>query len=279
MSFAGIAQNNNIQELEFTKILVLSNYPHEFDLSGIVKTEDKCYLINDKNWSSYAYEFETEGNNFYLIDSVALGVNSKTDLESLDYCTGIGIFFTDENKNIAYYSETEGKSQVIFDKNQLDSDLNWGVNKGLEGLAVDCENQVVYMAKEREPRFIISYDLNNKQITDINHKDSKGDISDLKYQDGYLYILERNENLISKMDVNTKQVVAKVSYKNVCSHPAGKLYSNSKYGMAEALLLTPTSIWIGLDNNGQPFSKHAQKTYGLKGNKPILIGFKRPEGF
>lgn len=270
-------QLQEIEELEFTDIHVLDDYPHIFDLSGIVKTEKECYLINDK--SSYAYEFETDGNVFYLIDSVDLGVNSKADLESLDYCEGSGIFYTDEKSNIVYYSGTEGERQVVFDKNQLDFDLNWGTNKGLEGIAVDCKNMVAYIAKERDPRFIITYDLKTKEITDINLKDSEGDISDLKYQDGYLYILERNANLIAKMDAVSKEIVSKVSYKNTCSHPNGKLYDNSKYGMAEALLLTNDYIWIGLDNNGLPFSKHAENTYGLSGTHPVIIGFKRPAGF
>jgi len=81
------------------------------------------------------------------------------------------------------------------------------------------------------------------------------------------------------MDLNTNQIVDRVSYKNTCSHPDGKLYYNSQYGMGEALLLTPEEIWIGLDNNGLPFSEHAQKSYGLSGNHPVLIRFKRPSGF
>ena len=273
------AQYSGIEELEYINIYVLADYPHEFDLSGMVKTEDKCYMINDKRWSKYAYEFQADGNSFYLVDSIDLGINPKTDLESLDYCKGIGIFYTDENENIAYYSGIAGTSKVMFKKEQLGLDLNWGSNKGLEGLAVDCKNQVVYMAKEREPRVIMSYDLNTKEITDIKLNDPDGDISDLKYQDGFLYILERNENVISKMDVATNAIVSRVSYKNTCSHPDGKLYEGSKYGMAEALLLTSNNIWIGLDNNGLPFSQRAKDAYGLTGNKPVIIGFKRPEGF
>ena len=274
-----MSQAPDIVELEFNNIHVLTDYPHEFDLSGIVKTGDKCYVINDKRWSKYAYEFQADGHRFYLVDSVDLGADPKTDLESLDYCEGFGIFFTDEDENIAYYSSHDGFSQVFFRKEQFDPELNWGSNKGLEGLAVDCENQVVYMAKEREPRFIISYDLKTSEIIDIKMKDPYGDISDLKYQDGFLYILERNENIISKMDLSNREIVARVSYKSTCSHPGGKIYAGSKYGMAEALLLTPENIWIGLDNNGLAFSKYAEDTYGLKGNQPVIIGFKRPAGF
>lgn len=279
LSIPVFAQHYGIEELKYIDIYVLTDYPHEFDLSGMVKTSDKCYMINDKRWSKYAYEFQAHENSFYLVDSIDLGIHPRTDLESVDYCEGMGMFYTDENENIAYYSGNAGVSQILFEKEQLGFDLNWGHNKGLEGLAVDCKNQVLYMAKERDPRFIASYDLKTREIKDITLKDSEGDISDLKYEDGYLYILERNENLISKMDVATNKIVARVSYKNTCSHPDGKMYEGSKYGMAEALLLTTDNIWIGLDNNGLPFSKHAEEVYGLSGNQPVIIGFERPKGF
>ena len=55
-----LAQISEVAELNFKNIHVLTNYPHEFDLSGIVKTDDKCYVINDKRWSKYAYEFQAE---------------------------------------------------------------------------------------------------------------------------------------------------------------------------------------------------------------------------
>jgi hypothetical protein len=113
----------------------------------------------------------------------------------------------------------------------------------------------------------------------VGFEDSKGDISDLKFENGFLYVLERNDNLVVKLDANSLEVISKVSYKNTCSLREGKLYSNSKYGMAEALLLTSDEIWIGLDNNGLPFSDYAQKTYGLTGNSPVIIRFKRPAGF
>ena len=49
--------------------------------------------------------------------------------------------------------------------------------------------------------------------------------------------------------------------------------------MAEALLLTKDEIWIGLDNNGDEVTEHAKKTYQLQGREPVILKFKRPEGF
>jgi hypothetical protein len=121
--------------------------------------------------------------------------------------------------------------------------------------------------------------MDRNTVVGINMRDSLGDISDLKFESGFLYILERNQNLITKMDVSKMQVVNKVSYKETCSHPEGKFYKGTPYGMAEALLLTPDEIWLGLDNNGLYFSDFATSTYGLTGNRPIILKFKRPEGF
>ena len=139
----------------------------------------------------------------------------------------------------------------------------------------------MYLTKERQPRDIISVDMNTWKIIDrfdIPQNESN-DFSDAKYENGHLYILERNGNYISKINIDSKEVVEKYHYKHVASHPEGKLFEPSKYGMAEALLLLDDEIWIGLDNNGLFVSQFAKETYQLKGNEPIILKFKRPKGF
>lgn len=268
-----------LKELEFLSIHVLTDYPQSFDLSGITNIEGDYWVVDDKEWNDNTYKIALGAGNFYFVDSVSLGIDYKSDIEGIDYCAELGIFFTDEEYDRIYLSTGSANSEMVFNKGQLPNQ-RWTKNKGLEGVAVDCQNRILYLAKEREPRFIVKYDIENEQVIDIiTLPDEEGDISDLKVENGFLYILERNENYITKMDLNTNQIVDRVSYKNTCSHPDGKLYYNSQYGMGEALLLTPEEIWIGLDNNGLPFSEHAQKSYGLSGNQPVLIRFKRPSGF
>lgn len=274
------AQSDTYPELELSAMLVLTHYTQNFDLSGIVNIKDKLYVISDQRNSGYLYTIEPGKDHFQITDSTSLGIDEKSDLEAVDYCENFSLFFTDERDNKAYISSmTTGEYREVFDSGQLPTKLDWGTNKGLEGIAVDCQNKILYLAKEREPRFIITYDLEKKHVTNITMNDPLGDISDLKYENGFLYILERNENTVAKMDVRFMDVVSKVSYKSTCSHPEGKLYKDSEYGMGEALLLTPDEIWIGLDNNGLTFSDYATKTYGLQGNSPVIIRFKRPEGF
>ncbi len=276
LSFSQVPEH---KELELLSIHVLANYPHNFDLSGITNIEGDYWVVDDKEWNQNTYKIALDSGYFNLVDSVSLGIDRKSDIEGIDYCSELGIFFADEEYDRIYLSTNSANSEMVFNKGQL-PDQGWAKNKGLEGVAVDCQNRILYLAKEREPRFIIIYDLENKQVTDIiTLPNEEGDISDLKVENGFLYILERNENYVTKMDLDTQQIVSRVSYKNTCSHQDGKLYHKTKYGMGEALLLTPEEIWIGLDNNGLFFSEHAQKTYGLSGNQPVLIRFKRPSGF
>ncbi len=264
----------NMDELELLAIHKLVNYPREFDLSGAVAVDGNVWIANDNPGSVYAYKIKLQPSSFSVVDSVEISQLADPDIEGLDYCPETGILFTDEMQNKAYTIRSE-----IFDKDLVKLSEGWGSNKGLEGIAIDCDSKTLYLAKEREPRLIISYDLEQGKVTNIGFEDSKGDISDLKFENDFLYVLERNDNTIAKLNASTMKVISRISYKNTCSHKDGKLYSNSKYGMAEALLLTPEEIWIGLDNNGLPFSEHAKNTYGLSGNTPVIIRFKRPKGF
>ncbi len=274
------AQDTNPKELELTSLHILAEYPHRFDLSGIVADGKNHWVVGDKKWNQYAYRIAVDSNQWYLTDSIKLGLRNNSDLEGIDFCQQSGLYFIDEKFNRAYHLNREGKSQVIFNKGILREGLKWGTNSGLEGIAVDCENNILYLAKERQPRFVVVYDLCKEKVVDrFNLSTEEGDISDLKYENGFLYLLERNDNYITKINTVTKQIVDRVSYKSVCSHPEGKLYGPSEYGLAEALLLTPTEIWLGLDNNGLEFTPHARKKYGLEGNQPLLLKFERPPGF
>jgi len=267
-------------ELQFISLHTLADYPKRFDFSGMVMSGGDYLAIADKTWNQYAYKIRIDSGFWYVTDSLQLGLDNNSDLEGIDYCEKAGLYFIDEKFNRAYLYDGKGNSQVIFNKGVLRDGLKWGTNSGLEGLAVDCERKILYLAKERSPRFIVIFDLEGEKVLDIfNLPNSDGDISDLKYENGFLYMLERNENLVTKINVQTKQIVDQVSYKQVCSHPDGKLYSHTEYGLAEALLLTEDEIWIGLDNNGLPFSPHARQAYQLTGNQPVLIKFQRPESF
>ena len=161
----------------------------------------------------------------------------------------------------------------------------WG-NRGLEGIAVDCTNEILYLAKERQPRRIFVIDLRSGKITEpflniLEPKNKDGyDISDMKFENGYLYILERGQGKVTRINTETKEILS-YSFQNVVLKNGKRIFDNRnpEYGMAEALLLTKDQIWIGIDNNGDPVSLYG-KTMGLKeNNNTIILIFERPEGF
>jgi hypothetical protein len=148
-------------------------------------------------------------------------------------------------------------------------------------LAIHGKSRNLIIAKERQPRFLAVFDLDKGTFQGIFNisKKSGEDYSDIKIQEDFLYVLERNQGQISKINLKNKQDVDRVSFGFICKNPEGKLYEPSKYGMAEALLLLEDEIWIGIDNNQLEVSDHARKTYGMEGNNPAILRFKRPIGF
>ncbi|MCV9387529.1 SdiA-regulated domain-containing protein [Reichenbachiella ulvae] len=258
-----------------------------FDLSGIVEVDNRYFVISDKVWNRYIYEISLDQNKFNLVQSYFFNAKFRLDLEAIDYCDGYFYLANEKNGGIYRLNKSDlfdgkGKLELIdipFEDKQL-KQTEWG-NAGWEGLAINCENQILYLVKERQPRFILPYDNKSNQLLpefDIPNTESN-DFSDAKFENGFLYLLERNGNYISKIDPASGEVIDKKYYGHICSHPEGKLFEPEKYGMAEALLLKENEIWIGLDNNGIQTSTHATNTYQIKGNNPVIIKFKRPKGF
>lgn len=257
-------------------------YKSRFDLSGMVKVSDKIYVVADKSYNNYVYEIKMNEHDWSIENSTDIGLLDQVDIEAIDHCGG-SFYFSNEHGNIIYEMDSLQNVRIIqpyYEGKNIDVHT-WKKNTGLESLAVDCENSIIYAAKERGPRFIYAVDLKYNNVTskfNIPETESS-DFADMKYENGFIYLLERNGNYVTKVDVKTEEVVAKVSFKNVCTAAEGKLYEPSKYGMAEALLLTEDEIWIGLDNNGLTVSENARKKHGMKGSQPAILRFVRPEGF
>lgn len=171
-----------------------------------------------------------------------------------------------------------------------------GNNAGFEGITVDCENKIMYLAKEREPRQILVVDLKTMKLMDHwdvptsnrggqrvinpwngeNVVEIQPDFADLAFDRGFLYALERNTFEIAKIDPKTKTVVNRVSYWQT----EKPLYEHFEpFGLAEALILTKDQILIGFDNNGEFLSTNVQREYKKKGHGGTIARFKRPSDF
>ena len=268
--------------LEFIGLYQLDSlHGLKFDLSGIVQIEDSVYLIADKPWNKFLYQIDFKPKSFMVTKKVNLRLANKLDLEGVDHCDGI-TYLVNERQGRAYsFSHPDSIFSVELNFKKGDGNpKEWG-NSGWEGVASDCENNVLYLIKERNPRRIYVVDTKtNSVMEDFTIPDTESnDFSDAKFENGHLYIIERNGNFVTKINPKSKSVVSKYQYKDVASHPNGKLYGPTEYGMGEALLLKEDEIWIGLDNNGLKVTEHAQKTYGMTGKSPVILKFKRPEGF
>ena len=289
---------NNAQEKDLSKILELKLIKNNafkqlelldnerFDLSGIAFNGKDVFVNADKKWNNKIYRIDTFSNSFKIISEIELCPDGKIDFEGIDYFNNHFYMIEEWENDVFKIDPTNCKLEKIeINWNKLNiKDDEWG-NKGLEGLSIDCENEILYIAKERQPRRIFKINLKTNEIsepfTDILNIQKEGyDISDMKYENGFLYILERGRGLVTKINPVTKETKS-VSFNHIVFKKGQRIYKNKhqEYGMAEALLLTKNQIWIGLDNNGDFVSDYG-KSLGLKqNNKPVIIVFERPKGF
>jgi hypothetical protein len=261
------------------------NYKKRFDLSGIVKAMNKIFVIADKEWDNSIYQIDTSQNNFSLSIFQKFNVDYKFDIEGVEWANG-KFYIIDETKNEVY---TLKLGQPNLEKLEIPwqaygIDRSGWDNNGFEGIAIDSANQILYLAKEREERRLFRIDLKTMKISepfaDLIRYGCGHDISDMKYENGYIYLLERGLGFITRINCQTDEKLS-VSFQDFDFKNGHRIYENSnpQFGMAEALLLTKDEIWIGQDNNGDPVSDYGL-SLGLKaGNKPIITIFKRPVGF
>jgi uncharacterized protein YjiK len=167
-----------------------------------------------------------------------------------------------------------------------------GGNAGFEGVAVDCAAGILYVANERLPRRILRVRMRDWHVLDARDLQNDArpqrvtgaadaatvndDFSDLAFDSGHLYVLERSARRIAKVDPSTLRVIERVSY---ASAEVGLYQTDPRFGLAEALVLDRHQVILGLDNNGAPVSEQSQARYGVSGNPSALLYLRRPAGF
>lgn len=277
-------QSVQYPELELVEVSQMkASHNSRFDLSGIVAVKNRYYVVADKSDNRFIYEVKFSKRSWTIVKQLPISISGKLDLEAIDACHRGCFYISNEYDNQTYKVNKKGGAELVpVDYAVAGINLKeWSTNTGLESLALDCKNKVLYLAKEREPRFIIKIDLLTGKILDqftIPETESN-DFADMKYDSGFLYLLERNGNYVSKVDPISHTVIAKVSYRAVSSAPEGKLFEPSEFGMEEALLLTKDEIWLGVDNNELEVSPSAAQKHNIAGTLPVILKFKRPKGF
>lgn len=285
VSFYASCAQTPYSELDFISLSQLKSKDSlRFDLSGITTKDGNYYVIADKEWNNYIYQINFTKQHWYISNKFEFDGSLELDIEAIEAIDVLGSAFIliNEKDGKVYKKKGADKIQEIkinYEKAGEKPD-SWG-NAGWEGLAIDPENDFLYLAKERQPRYILKVEVSSGEILDkFNIPETESnDFADSKFENGFLYLLERNGNYVTKVDAKTQKVIDKVSYKHICSMPEGKLYGPEKYGMAEALLMLKDEIWIGIDNNGKEVTPVAKKKFGMTGTAPAILKFKRPTGF
>jgi len=179
-------------------------------------------------------------------------------------------------------SNNDTAKLILIDWNLTNYPANSDPNAGLEGIAIDSENKVIYLAKERDPSMLFKLNLKDRNIEQVfgNLINNEESISDMKYENGFLYLLERESSTILRINTQTQEIL-RVSIKNTLNPNGLQLYTseNPEYGIAEALLLKENEIWIGLDNNGTQTNSEGINLGIKKTTNPAIIIFERPEWF
>lgn len=305
---AKVVQNPLILQAEFSKI-IQSDSPIE--ISGFVEFQEKLFIVSDNKWDTWLYQVSFPNANqaeitkgvdlkklkgywpyYFSTLLTARGghfVKSPWDIEGAASCENDVYIVNEQARDIIKLTKnTLERIEIDFAKTFKEMGFPLGEispNAGFEGIAIDCENQTIYIAQERSPRRILVVNLESSKVTADYETATEGlkhpDYADLLFKDKHLYILERNNYRILKVSPQTNKVVGILSYSQISQTlKTSELYDTGEpFGLAEALHMDQEFIYIGLDNNINPFSKKAEKSLGLKGNHSSILVYKRPKNF
>ncbi len=270
------------------------------ELSGAAFYQDKIIVITDELSEStiYSVELNREKQEFTLESKFSFWQMPDFYLYSIDsFFSHLPLFFKKympfDWEGLAVCGEeiylvNEQVREVILFKNnsftKLDLKLNSlhdflfsGVpNAGLEGIALDCDSQVLYLGKEREQAGIISYDLKSAKIMNFKKGDELNlhSIADLFFFNNSLYVLDRFAGEIIKLNKDSLQELNRISFKNIEVNGVNIwniFEGDNKYGLAEGLLINEKEIFLFFDNNQTLLSGPIQKAYAKKSASALLI--------
>lgn len=230
------------------------------------------------------------------LDKLAGFDQRRTDLEGIAVCPDTIYIANERAREILAVTRKPLKIEAVPLSLPASETAAGGPNAGFEGVAADCAGKILYVAKEREPRRLFAFSLPDGKLlrqgdaaaseragqraiappTGQGLVDVGPDFADLAFEAGFLYGLERNSREIVKLDPQTFEPLARVSY---YTHEVELYDTGEPYGTAEVLILNADEIIVGFDNNEAPLSSIARRKYGVDGPHGAIFRFKRPQGF
>ncbi|HKK10197.1 MAG TPA: SdiA-regulated domain-containing protein [Bacteroidales bacterium] len=286
--FLGCNQPKEESRVDFSDVElfeVIRSGDKRFDLSGIVHFNSSIIAVADKPWNKFLYKInpDTTLNKATTEEIFSLTYEFKSDFEAVDYADSVFYIADERSSEIYTYDLRKAEMRVLnlgWPQNIVRG--NWG-NAGLEAIAVDKDNGRLFIGKERDEAALFVSSISGGVTEPINMEDfPEGfDVSDMKYENHHLYLLNRGNYRVIKWDTSTGKIIDYFDYSFVMNANGEKLYSSSRYPMAEGLSLTSDHIWLALDNNGDSFNNDNPwiEMSKFAGENPLLVRFNRPEGF
>jgi uncharacterized protein YjiK len=312
-----ISQSNSQLELELTDGSPWFGRGEE-ELSGLTFDSDGKTLLGvaDSDDNRSIYQIVIKDNHFELTPKVTfdklpgyasyrqslskvtqlLEKDRRHDFEGIARC-GSTYYIIDERVRKVIEVRNGKFREFPLHLSTLTNLWSGEANAGFEGIAVNCDDQLLYLAKEREPRLLITVNLKSGDLISyssklprsardnqrvIDFKTGRGlmkvneDISDLFFVDGALYVLERYTREIVKLDPKTLKELKRVSY---FFSEFGLYQTALPFGLAEGLAIAGNRIYVAIDHNHESLSRKATEKFGVSGERGSIFVFKRPEGF
>jgi hypothetical protein len=266
--------------------------PEGYELSGFTWMGERLLAVSDAKSDHYVYEviFEHSKKSYSLNQWLDLRTLSgfealkkqtkkgRLDLEGISIC-GQSVYLADERVRMVHKIDLEKRTITTLPLKH-DSALWWtgSENAGLEGVSVACVDQKpsdLWVAKEREQRFLARFDPIDFKLTaiydwqqpDLLQKITE-DIADLAFADKQLFALERNRRVISRFEQEKLLPVYDYS-----AHESGLYLSDEPYGQAEALTFKDRRLYIGWDQNDHRLSPKSEVALGAKGVRGVIMVF------
>lgn len=264
----------------------------QFEPSGLVGFENRLLVVTDEKEFPDIYLLKPQDAE--IVEAEAFRTVpfipgfAGHDFEGITFCKD-RLFVVEEATSTVIEVDKEGHANahpldlVSIHKERNIAEPFGTRGAGLEGIACDEVNGVLYVAQERMFRMIYALDLVSFKAFDffdvpagwftphyVGGVPVYPDYADLYFENGFLYALQRNDRIVLKIEPKEKKLVSRLDLEFKESD-----YYDYKdpFGMAEGLYLSKDRIYIVLDNNGVARIGSSQNISSL------LLEFDRPKGF
>ncbi len=268
-------------ELKLKQVLHLEDYRGKFELSGFSTSDgNNIYAVTDNNEEIFSISIF---DSVWRIQNTIYSVEKGKDLEGICNC-GEEIYFINERPDNNAYEFANKSVKALTRKSMFlpDNNTAWG-NAGLEGIAINCNDNILYLAKERDMPALFKFE-NGKISTLETNFSSDTDISDLVFFNNFLYILERKKHAITKLDDNGKFIIS-FSFRHITMKEDKQMYNGKQeHGSAEALMFIGKKIYIGMDPLGNKIQEwfindNIDKGAKKSGHISVILELEMPEEF